>query len=159
MPNRMFSSVLPYFCSGPVCRGFGRGSKDLGCPTANFDYRVIEALPSELDCGIYYGFASVEGFEGVHKAVLSIGWNPYYKNDKKSVETHILHDFGTDFYGRAMKLVMLGHIRPERDFPSLEALIEEIQNDIRVAGEKLDLGEFQSFRTHPFFTEDGKGNS
>lgn len=24
---------LPYFCRGPVIRGFGRGSKELGIPT------------------------------------------------------------------------------------------------------------------------------
>lgn len=24
---------LPYFCTGPIVKGFGRGSKELGCPT------------------------------------------------------------------------------------------------------------------------------
>lgn len=29
----MDKTCLPYFCVGPVVKGFGRGSKDLGCPT------------------------------------------------------------------------------------------------------------------------------
>lgn len=156
----MFSGVLPLFRTGKVCRGFGRGSKELGIPTANFDYQVIDSLPDQLDCGIYYGFAKVSGFPAcsdnaaVHKAVLSIGWNPYYKNDKKSVETHVLHDFGGDFYGRQLRLVVLGRIRPERDFLSLDELIAEIRNDISIAGSTLESNEWDEFRRHPFFDEE-----
>lgn len=145
-----FSHVLPYFVEGVVCKGFGRGSKELGIPTANFDQRVIEKLPSELDCGIYFGLANVNNGP-TYKAVLSIGWNPYYQNDKKSVETHILHNFGRDFYGAKLKVVILGHIRPERDFLSVDDLIVEIKNDIKIAEEKLDLNEYAKYQTHPFF--------
>ena len=31
--------------------------------------------------------------------VLSMGWNPFYGNTKKSFETHIIHKFDQDFYG------------------------------------------------------------
>ncbi|XP_070351653.1 riboflavin kinase isoform X3 [Equus asinus] len=79
---------LPYFCRGEVVRGFGRGSKQLGIPTANFPEQVVDNLPADLSTGIYYGWASV-GSGDVHKMVVSIGWNPYYKNTKKSMG-HIL---------------------------------------------------------------------
>lgn len=153
-----FSNVLPYFVQGKVCKGFGRGSKELGIPTANFNYHVIEKLPKELDCGIYYGFANINN-GSVYKAVLSIGWNPYYQNDKKSVETHILHKFDGDFYGANLKLVILGHIRPERDFLSLDDLINEIHNDIAIAESKLDNNELDKYRKHIFFTSEGEGKS
>ena len=34
--------------------------------------------------GVYYGWASVDGGD-IHKMVMSIGWNPYYKNKTKSM--------------------------------------------------------------------------
>lgn len=145
-----YSHVLPYFVDGVVSKGFGRGSKELGIPTANINQEVIEKLPEDLDCGIYYGLAKVNN-SPLYNAVLSIGWNPFYQNDKKSLETHILHNFEGDFYGANLKLVILGHIRPERDFLSVEDLISEIKNDIRVSEEKLALPEYDKYRTHSFF--------
>ena len=35
-------SALPMRVSGTVVHGFGRGSKELGIPTANMDSRVVE---------------------------------------------------------------------------------------------------------------------
>lgn len=52
--------------------------------SANFPENVVEKLPKEVNCGIYYGWASVN--EGpVFKMVMSVGWNPYFKNEKKSM--------------------------------------------------------------------------
>lgn len=45
---------------------------------------VVKNLPEELETGIYFGWASVENGD-VHKAVLSIGWNPFYHNKEKSM--------------------------------------------------------------------------
>lgn len=33
----MANGVLPYFCVGPIIKGFGRGSKELGCPTGKIE--------------------------------------------------------------------------------------------------------------------------
>ncbi|XP_036596976.1 riboflavin kinase [Trichosurus vulpecula] len=141
---------LPYFCRGEVVRGFGRGSKQLGIPTANFPEQVVDNLPSDLSTGIYYGWASV-GDGAVHKMVLSIGWNPYYKNTKKSVETHIIHTFKEDFYGEILSIVITGYIRPEKNFSSLDALISAIQDDIEEAKRQLDLPEHLKFKEDNFF--------
>ena len=51
---------------------------------ANFPDEVIETLPKEITSGIYYGFASVDGGP-VYKMVMSIGWNPHFKNVKRSM--------------------------------------------------------------------------
>lgn len=32
----------------------------------------------------------------IYPMVMSIGWNPYYKNEKRSVEVHIIHKFEKD---------------------------------------------------------------
>ena len=44
-----------------------------------------------------------------------------------------MHSFPRDFYGVQMKLLVLGYIRPELDYVSKEALIEDIRTDIEIA--------------------------
>ena len=51
---------------------------------ANFPVSVVEHLPEAISTGIYYGWASVNRGP-VYKMVMSIGWNPFYKNTKKSM--------------------------------------------------------------------------
>lgn len=45
---------------------------------------IIKELPEELETGIYFGWASVDSGD-VFKAVLSLGWNPFFKNEEKSL--------------------------------------------------------------------------
>ena len=70
--------------------------------------------------------------------VMSIGYNPFYKNTVRSAEVHVLHKFEKDFYGCEMRVAILGFIRKELDYVSLEALIGDIEMDCRVAGQSLD---------------------
>lgn len=142
---------LPYFCRGEVIRGFGRGSKELGIPTANFPDSVVEHLPADISTGIYYGWACV-GNGDVYKMVMSIGWNPYYKNTKKSMETHVIHTFKEDFYGEILSVVMVGYIRPERSYDSLDALISAINSDIEEAKARLDQPEHLKLKSDNFFS-------
>lgn len=51
---------------------------------ANVPLDVVKALPDNLKTGIYFGWANVDNGE-VYKAVLSIGWNPFYDNKEKSL--------------------------------------------------------------------------
>lgn len=52
--------------------------------TANFPVDVVDNLPEAVSTGIYYGWASVDRGP-VYKMVMSIGWNPFYNNTKKSM--------------------------------------------------------------------------
>ncbi|ESO85091.1 hypothetical protein LOTGIDRAFT_168116 [Lottia gigantea] len=142
--------VLPHFAEGEVVKGFGRGSKELGIPTANFPDNVVDNLPECIGCGVYYGWAKVDQ-GSVFKMVMSVGWNPYYQNKKKTMETHIIHAFVDDFYGSHLKVVMLGYIRNMKNFSSLEELIKAIESDISIAKDKLDEPENIMFRDHNFF--------
>ncbi|CAN9513172.1 unnamed protein product [Ophioblennius macclurei] len=149
---------LPYFCRGEVIQGFGRGSKELGIPTANFPDSVVDCLPADISTGIYYGWACV-GNGDLYKMVMSIGWNPYYKNTKKSMETHIIHTFKEDFYGEMLSVVMVGYIRPEKNFSSLEALIAAINGDIEEAKTKLELPEHIKLKDDNFFKSAASSSS
>ncbi|XP_067140871.1 riboflavin kinase [Centruroides vittatus] len=141
---------LPFFASGIVVKGFGRGSKELGIPTANFPSEVVDHLPKDIECGIYYGWARVNNGP-VYKMVMSIGWNPFYHNIKKSMETHIINQFPEDFYGSILRVAILGYLRPERDFSSLEELKSAITDDIREAERLLDQPHYLTYRDHSFF--------
>ncbi|KHO01776.1 Riboflavin kinase [Metarhizium album ARSEF 1941] len=135
----------PYRMEGKVIPGFGRGSKELGIPTANLP--VDPALApwiSSVPSGVYLGYASLslpasspEASFTAYPMVMSIGYNPFYKNTVRSAEVHVLHEFAADFYGAHMRLLILGFIREEKDYESLEALIEDINFDCHVARRSL----------------------
>jgi len=148
--------------TGAVQKGFGRGGKDLGCPTANLPDNSISPLSSIGQTGVYYGYAQVipppehaSNFGPddikVLPMVMSLGWNPYYKNERLSAEIHILHKFQSDFYSYEMKVLVLGYIRPELDYISREALIEDIEIDKQVALNCLQRQEYQKYTTEPHF--------
>ncbi|KAJ8286341.1 hypothetical protein GJAV_G00037380 [Gymnothorax javanicus] len=144
--------IVPFFCRGKVVRGFGRGSKELGIPTANFPDSVVEHLPTDISTGVYFGWASVGGGD-VHKMVMSIGWNPFYKNTKKSMEAHLIHRFKEDFYGKILNVLIVGYIRPERSFSSVESLVAAIHCDTEEAKRRLDSTECRGLRDEFFKQE------
>ena len=144
---------------GEIVKGFGRGSREIGCPTANFNDDIVESkLPKSFNSGIYMGWARLDGDEDkVEKAVVSIGWNPFYGNTKKSVETHIIKKYDSDFYGRWMKLRICCFIRPELNFNGLEELINAIKDDIEHAKTHLDKDErLLSMKDDKFLHENSK---
>ena len=103
--------------------------------------------------------------------MLSIGYNPYYKNTERSVEIHILSPSPTtssvfaahstpgsaslpaDFYGSPLNLLLLGFIRPEADYVSVEKLIEDISIDCEVARRSLDRAAYRSLRSEKWLQD------
>ena len=160
-----FESVLPLRpvirLGGPVVRGFGRGSSTLGIPTANLDVAPIKKESDALAPGIYFGWAGLRGDASdgargkddvVAPMVMSIGWNPFFENARKTVEPWLLRDFGKDgdFYGRELRLAVLGYVRPEANFASLEKLIERIHRDADVARGALAMERFEGAKEDPY---------
>ncbi|CAD7925625.1 unnamed protein product [Amoebophrya sp. A120] len=140
----------------PVAKGFQRGSKMLGFPTANMEIMWdLEGQPGQLTpaqktlldfmnthpCGIYYGWCQVPDVdETVHKAAVSIGWNPTFKDVKqKVIEPWILHEFDRDFYGAELRLLLCGYVREEIDFQgNFELLVKAIKEDGEFCAQALD---------------------
>lgn len=137
--------IEPWHIGGPVVKGFGRGSKVLGIPTANLSTAGYASLLSEHPSGVYFGWAGLST-RGVFKMVMSIGWNPYFNNTEKTIEPWLLHDFDEDFYGEELHLIIVGYIRPEANFSSLESLIERIHEDGRIAEEALELPLYSKYK-------------
>ncbi len=70
--------ITPVRIKGPVVKGFGRGSKELGIPTANLDVQILgQEILDAVPPGVYFGYCLVSNTEPVnqvHKMVMSIGW-------------------------------------------------------------------------------------
>ena len=152
------SNQLPIRMISRVVRGFGRGSKDLGIPTANVERNSLRCSIddyNELPTGIYWGFARIGEPSGdedvvdsvlgkVHTAAISIGYNPTYNNTEKTIEPHLIadqqhplrHASSTgetqfqDFYDKTIVLSVVGYLRPELPFEGLEKLVDAIKKDI-----------------------------
>ncbi|KAI8124753.1 putative riboflavin kinase [Lucilia cuprina] len=152
-------NYLPFFASGEIVAGFGRGSKELGIPTANYPLEVVKSLPDCFKPGVYFGWANIDNGP-VYKMVMSIGWNPFYDNKEKSIETHILHEFNRDLYGCLLKVCIVGYLRPEQNFKSLEDLIACIKNDIAHAEDVLESNDvYKELQSHQFFLEHNHQNN
>ncbi|CAF0912854.1 unnamed protein product [Rotaria sp. Silwood1] len=153
----MIKSPFPYFTLGTIVRGFGRGSKELGCPTANLDETAVEKLPSSIDEGVYYGWAQLltkdNNNNELYEMVASVGRNPFYHGKTKTLEAHLMHDFEHDFYGEKLKIVLLGEIRKMTTFKNAGELALAIQNDISKARHELDSDQCRQYLNHPFFTK------
>eukprot|EP01069_Polyplicarium_translucidae_P003710 Polyplicarium_translucidae@DN2388_c0_g1_i1.p1 len=121
----------PVLFSGKVVVGFGRGSAQLGIPTANLDCQATSArLPLP---GVYFGWASVRGAAVcTHEMVMSSGYNPYFDNAEVTVEPHIFHLEG-DLLGAQVDLVVIGIVRAESSYVEFGHLVRSIQNDCEAA--------------------------
>jgi hypothetical protein len=66
------------------------------------------------------------------------------------VEAHLLAAFPADFYGKEMRLLLSGHLRPERRFPGLPALLAAIRADVADAAAALARPPHAALAAHPF---------
>lgn len=166
------SEFLPYdmerlvFVKDFVIKGFGRGSKQLGCPTANV--ANIEHLT--ISTGIYCGLVQMtihnkeqcqlepghaDAYERlvsklpytspVKPMVASFGYNPHFGNKSKSLEVHIIDNIEYNFYGAELRVLICKKMRDEEKYNSLEELKSAIACDIQNA--KSRVSEFESYKS------------
>ncbi len=116
----------PYRVEGEVVHGDGRG-KALGFPTANLEVWTMQMLPKP---GVYVGQARVGGVD--IPAVTNVGFRPTFETQspRARVETHLL-DFDQDLYQSKISLSFEAHLRDEQRFTNIQALIDQVQRDIR----------------------------
>jgi len=107
---------------GVVVAGDQRGGT-LGFPTANLALDPYLLVPRH---GIYAG--ATLG----HRAAISIGTNPHYGGEELRIEPYLL-DFEGDLYGKRLVVELWERLRDERAFPSEEALIARIADDVERA--------------------------
>jgi riboflavin kinase/FMN adenylyltransferase len=110
---------------GVVVRGDGRG-RGLGFATANLDLEG-ELRPPR---GVYAGRVEIDGRR--HMAAVNIGGRPTFYPEggaADTVEVHVL-DFDGALYGQRLEVILLGRVRDERSFDSVDALRAQIAADV-----------------------------
>lgn len=116
--------------TGKVVHGFGRGSKQLGVPTANLEMTAENKATTEsLIPGVYSAKALLNGLD--YKCAMSIGWNPVYDNKERTIEAYLIADDLGEFYGQQLQLTVTAFIRAEALFGDFDSLIQAIQCDIK----------------------------
>lgn len=168
VPEGYAHPSAPIRLSGLVTTGFGRGSKQLGVPTANLPPGPLQEQLAGLADGVYFGWAQLDvggswtaADRQVHKMVMNIGRRPTFedKEPELSVEAHIMHTYSGDFYGQPMRLLALGFIRPEMKFSGLQELLGRINTDIGIARSQLDSRQWASYKEQLAAEAPGAGGS
>ncbi|MBD8878054.1 bifunctional riboflavin kinase/FAD synthetase [Roseibium polysiphoniae] len=118
-----------WFFDAHVQHGDKRG-RDLGYPTANLSLGV--GCP--LKHGIYAVKARVD--DELVDGVASFGRRPTFDNGSPLFEVH-LFDFKQDLYGKMLRIHLVSYLRGEEKFATVEALIEQMDQDSEEARSAL----------------------
>ena len=133
----------PFDLQGEVVRGAGRGRK-LGWPTANIR-STNELLPA---VGVYAVHARLLPGGAPLAGAANLGLNPTFRSDAAlaggagrpplSLEV-FLFDLDQDLYGRTLRVEFIHRLREERRFPNVDALKQQIAQDVLQARRLLGV--------------------
>lgn len=116
-----------YVVTGTVVAGAQRG-RSIGFPTANLAVPPQQLLPAN---GVYATWATLA--DGQPRAsVTNVGVRPSFDHGHRTVETFLL-DFSGDLYDQPMTLTFVARLRPELRFASVDALKQQIAQDVLAA--------------------------
>ena len=120
-----------YRIRGVVKEGERVGRK-LGFPTANIDVLGDNKLiPGD---GVYAVF--VRAGEESFKGMVNVGFRPTVSGTHRVVEAHI-HEYEGDLYGKELHIEFIDRLRDEKQFDSVEALVDQIAKDQKKTIERL----------------------
>jgi riboflavin kinase/FMN adenylyltransferase len=121
----------PHRVSGTVVHGDHRG-RELGFPTANLSPDHAGLVPSD---GVYAGWLvrldrEPGAADRTLPAAISIGTNPTFDGHQRRVEAYVLDRTDLDLYGESVAMDFVSHLRPTLRFDSIEALIDQMREDV-----------------------------
>ena len=117
-----------YQLTGTVVGGEHIG-RTIGFPTANI--RPDDSSKLIPANGVYaVDVWSQAGDINRERAMLNIGTRPTFNGTATTIEVHIPH-FAGNLYGSTLRIAFLRKIREERKFDSPEALVEQLNKDLR----------------------------
>ena len=114
----------PYALEGVIVGGQRLG-RTLGYPTANLARSTHLALPAD---GVYAG--AYESPTGRFLAATAIGTRPAVGGGARTVESYLLDYPGDSLYGLPARVEFHHRLRGEENFPSLDALVEQMARDV-----------------------------
>jgi riboflavin kinase/FMN adenylyltransferase len=120
----------PHRVEGVVVRGHQRG-RQLGFPTANVESPPHTAIPAD---GVYAGWLATLDEAGAEvsrwPAAISIGTNPTFDGQVRTVEAYALDRTDLDLYGLHAAIDFAVRLRGTLRFDSVEALVEQMHLDV-----------------------------
>ncbi|HET8598838.1 MAG TPA: bifunctional riboflavin kinase/FAD synthetase [Segeticoccus sp.] len=130
----------PHRVSGAVVHGAHRG-RDLGYPTANLCQDSAGLVPAD---GVYAGWLVRDGRtpddpDRCLPAAISVGTNPTFDGQARTVEAYVLDRTDLDLYGEVVALEFVSRLRPTEKFDSIEDLLEQMAEDVRRCHEVLGV--------------------
>ena len=69
--------------------------------------------------------------------VASLGTRPMVGGTQMLLEAH-LFDFAGDLYGRELEVEFVAHLRDEAEFPSMDAMVEQMQRDAERGASRIE---------------------
>jgi riboflavin kinase / FMN adenylyltransferase len=108
---------------GIVIKGDQRG-RTIGFPTANM--MMGDTLHPAF--GAYAAQVKIKDATTLYNSAVNIGVRPMFESKQPLLEAHIL-DFDGDLYGQEIRVFLHQKLRGEAKYPSLDALIAQIQKD------------------------------
>lgn len=114
----------PHRVEGPVVHGAKRG-RELGFPTANVETPQYTAIPAD---GVYAGWL-IDGEDRL-PAAISVGTNPQFDGEHRTVEAYALDRTDLDLYDRHVAVEFVARVRGQERFASLDELIERMNQDV-----------------------------
>src|SRR5574344_1275895 len=118
-----------YQLTGTVVGGEHIG-RTIGFPTANI--RPDDSSKLIPANGVYtVDVWSQAGDINRERAMLNIGTRPTFDGKATTIEVHI-PGFKGDLYGKTLTIAFISKIREERCFDSPEALVEQLNKDLRI---------------------------
>jgi len=110
----------PFLFEGEVVSGDRRG-RELSVPTANLVPDDAYVCPGH---GVYAAWAND------HPTAVNVGVRPTFdSHGKLLVEAHLI-GFEGDLYGQQLRIAFLERMRGEKRFDSVDALVEQMQQDL-----------------------------
>ncbi|MGW1544987.1 bifunctional riboflavin kinase/FAD synthetase [Streptomyces sp. NPDC002309] len=125
----------PHRVEGVVVRGAQRG-RELGFPTANVETLPHTAIPAD---GVYAGWLTAQG--EAMPAAISVGTNPQFDGTERTVEAYAIDRVGLDLYGLHVTVDFLAFVRGQAKFETLDALLEQMAQDVKRCRELIAAAE------------------
>ena len=125
MEQAMHCLGAPFMLEGEVVGGDRRG-RELGFPTANLVPDDSLVVPAH---GVYAAFANG------NPAAVNVGIRPTFETGRGLLIEPYLIDFDADLYGQNLRVAFVKRLRGEKRFPSVEELVEAMNQDVEDARE------------------------
>jgi len=130
----------PHRVEGVVVRGHQRG-RALGFPTANLETLPHTAIPAD---GVYAGWLMLLADGGAEAerwpAAISVGTNPTFDGQERSVEAYALDRDDLDLYGAHVAVDFSARLRATVKFSSVDDLVTQMRIDVDDARRLLTAG-------------------